>query len=124
MAIERFTRSRSISITTASSYTLDYSIPANKQLSIFELFASSNTSGVYVEVLYSSDNGTTWSNPWDADSDMILKVFLAGYVPVCGKPDATWFNGGTNIMIRVKITNPTANTASVFFLVKGWERDA
>lgn len=126
MATIRFTRSRDILNISANggTYTLDYSVPPNKELSIIELFASTNLSLQQVEVLYSEDGGNTWINPWDGDSTLILKLYIAAGVPASGKPDATWFSGGENIKLRVKITNlhPTT-TSNVFFLVKGLERD-
>jgi hypothetical protein len=118
----RFTRSRIASINANGGvYTLDYALAANIELSIIELFASTNVSLQKIEVLYSEDNGTTWINPWDAGSDHILQLFLGAGVPASGKPDATWFIGGENHLLRVKITNlhPTSNS-EVFFLVKGW----
>lgn len=123
--IPRFTRSRLLTgITPGSSRTVDYSVPAGKELSIFELFASTNLSLQKIEILYSTDNGTTWTNPWDTESGLILQLWIAAGVPSSGKPDNTWFIGGEGVLVRVKVTNlhPTTNS-DVYFLVKGFERE-
>ena len=126
MAITRFTRARAIQVNAAGgTYTLDYTIPDGYEFEVRELFASSDTSAVVVELLYSSDGGSTWTNPWDEGSGHLLKLFLGAYIPASGKPDATWFSGsGENVLIRIKITNnhPTTN-ANIFWLVKAFERD-
>lgn len=122
----RFTRARNVTVNAnGGTYTLDYTIPDGKQLLIRELFASSNTSGVCIELLYSDDGGSTWTNPWDDNSSHLLKLWIAAYVPTLGSPQDTWFHGDQeNIILRVKITNynPT-NNADVFFLVKAGEVD-
>lgn len=120
--MSRFTRSRTATISAGGIYTLDHNISTGIELSIFELFCSSNKA-VIVEILYSEDNGVTWINPWDGNSNIILKLYLAAFIPAMGKPNATWFIGGENRLIRVQITNPNAETADVYFLVKGWERN-
>ena len=126
MAQIRFTRSRIATSINASggTYTLDYTIGPNKELSIIELFASTDTSLQKIEVLYSEDNGSTWINPWDSEGNHILQIWLGAGVPSSGKPEAAWFIGGSNHLLRIKITNLHPATASnVYFLVKGWERD-
>ena len=124
--MNRFTRARLETVTkNGGTYTLDYIVPNNKDLDIVELLASSNTDAIQIDLLYSDDNKSTWTNPWDSGSDRLLTVFVAAYIPVSGKPRGTWFEGdGTNVVFRLKITNhhPT-NDANVFFLVKGWEKD-
>lgn len=125
MAIIRFTRSRISSISAnGGTYTLDYTLVSGKELSIIELFASTDTSLQKVEILYSEDGGSTWMNPFDDDADHILQLWIGAGVPASGKPEAAWFIGGSNRLLRVKITNiHPVNTANVYFLVKGWERD-
>lgn len=121
----RFTRSRVVSITAnGGTSTTDYSLVANKELSIIELFASTDTSLQKIEILFSTDNGSTWSNPFDVDSQVILQLWLGAGVPASGKPEAAWFSGSSTTILRVKITNlhPT-NNSNVYFLVKGWERN-
>ncbi len=126
MATERFTRARHATNITANggTYTLDYSLAADKQLQIIELFASSDTDAVKIEVLYTDDNGITWTNPFDSGSSHVLLLYVAGYIPVSGQPEATWYTGGSQVKLRIKITNnhPTQN-ANVFYLVKGLEKD-
>lgn len=127
MALTRFTRSRLLTSISAAggSSTIDYSLVTGKELSIIELFCSTNTSLQKIEILYSDDNGSTWSNPWDEDSQIILQLWMGAGIPASGKPDATWFSGGEDTLIRVKVTNLHPTQASdVYFLVKGWERDA
>lgn len=124
MATTRFTRSRILTIAGAGTDTIDYNLPVNKELSIIELFASTDLSLQKIEILYSEDNGSTWINPFDADADHILQLWLAVGVPASGKPEAAWFVGGENRLLRVKITNiHPSTTAHVYILVKGWERD-
>lgn len=126
MANIRFTRSRIAANISANggTYTLDYDIESGKELSVIELFASTDTSLQKVEILYSEDAGSTWINPFDEDADHILQLWLGAGVPAAGKPEAAWFVGGENRMLRVKITNlhPVTNS-NVYFLVKGFERD-
>jgi len=125
MATTRFTRARLTSVNSnGGTYTHDYSIASGKELNVRELFASSDTDGIKVELLYSADNGSTWTNPFDTGSNHLLVVYLAGYIPVAGNPEDTWYVGGSNILIRVKITNNhPSQTANVFYLVKGLEKD-
>lgn len=121
----RFTRSRIASINAnGGTFTLDYSLNENKELSIIELFASTDTSLQKIEILYSEDGGSTWSNPFDASSEVILQLWIGAGVPASGKPEAAWFSGGENTFVRVKITNlHPVNNSNIYFLVKGWERD-
>lgn len=126
MANIRFTRSRVVTNISANggTNTTDYTLTSGKELSIIELFASTNTSLQKVEILYSEDNGTTWSNPFDEDSNHILQIWIGAGVPAAGKPEAAWFCGGANTILRVQITNLHPTQASeVYFLVKGWERN-
>lgn len=126
MSNTRFTRSRVLSISPAGAYEIvDYTLEEGRELSIIELFASTDTSLQKIEVLYSEDNGSTWINPFDDEADHILQLWIGAGVPASGKPEAAWFVGGENHLLRVKITNlHPLNTAKVYFLVKGWERDA
>lgn len=126
MAQIRFTRSRIAATISANggTYTLDYNLVSDKELSIIELFSSTDTSLQKIEILYSEDNGSTWMNPFDEDATHILQLWLAAGVPASGKPEAAWFIGGENHLLRVKITNlHPANASNVYFLVKGFERD-
>lgn len=125
MSNTRFTRSRVLSINASGGVaTVDYNLASGSELSIIELFASTDTSLQKIEVLYSEDNGSTWINPFDDDADHILQLWVGAGVPASGKPEAAWFIGGENHLLRVKITNlHPVNTSNVYFLVKGWERD-
>jgi hypothetical protein len=123
MSIERFTRARSISLSGSGTYTLDYEIPADKEFIVHELFLSSSLSLVMAEVQYSEDGGSTFVNPWDNEGEHLLKVYVAAGVPAHGKPENTWFAGGENKLLRIKLTNlHPSSTANVFLLVKAMER--
>ena len=125
MASTRFTRSRLVSVTSnGGTYIHDYALADGKELLIIELFVSSDADGQKIEILYSDDNGSTWTNPFDSGSDRLLTAFIAGYIPASGKPEATWITGSSTTILRIKITNnhPTQNS-NVYWLVKAWERD-
>lgn len=126
MSSTRFTRSRLITSLSAAGgvSTTDYSVPVNAELNIIELFASTDSSLQKIEILYSEDGGTTWSNPFDEDSSIILQLWVGAGVPASGKPEAAWFVGGANVLLRVKITNlHPVNNSNVYFLVKGFQRN-
>lgn len=126
MTTTRFTRSRLISSLAANggTSTTDYSLASGKELLIIELFASTDTSLQKVEILFSDDNGSTWSNPFDEDSEVMLQLWIGAGVPASGKPEASWFIGGSNVLLRVKITNlHPVNNSNVYFLVKGLEKN-
>lgn len=122
MAAERFTRARLASVTYGTPYTLEYTIPSNKEFKVFELFASS-TKNVIVELQFSDDGGTTWSNPWDSGSQHLLWMLLGAGIPASGKVSYTWFQGdGVNTKVRITITNTEVDAATTFYLIKALER--
>lgn len=121
----RFTRARKVSVTkNYGTYTLDYTIPNNKEFKVHSLFANCTTPCIF-ELQYSDDGGTTWVNPWDTSSTHLLWILLGAGLPGSSAVDYTWFLGdGTNTKVRIKITNTSTDTdATAFFLIKALERD-
>lgn len=125
MSTSRFTRARLVSINSGGgSASIEYTIPNNTEFCVSELAASSDTNGIKIIIQFSNDGGTTWVNPWDTDSEYLLVVFLAGYIPASAKPEETWFTGdGENTKLKITIINqnPSQN-ANVFYLIKATER--
>ena len=125
MAVERFTRARKATVTkNYGTHALEYTIPADKEFRVLELSAST-TRNIIVELQYTDDGGTTWTNPWDSSSNHLLWIFLGAGIPAAASPQQTYFIGdGTNTKVKIKITNTDVdNDATVFYLIKALERD-
>lgn len=122
---DRFTRARKVTVTANNgTYEHTYIIPQNRELTVTEL-ALSSTKAVICELQYSEDNGSTWINPWDSGATHLLWLMLGPGIPASGKPTGTYFQGdGANTKLRIKLTNIEDQDATVFFLVKGHERDS
>lgn len=96
----------------AGSATRDFVIPDGELWKIDKFSGSSQKAECEVELLYSDDGGSTWSNPFDSGTDKLVCLHLSGHVDGTTFPPGFEFQGsGTDIVIRMKVKN--YNTDSV-----------
>jgi len=121
----KFVRARTASIDADGGvYTLDYTLDDNHILELRKICISSDTNAICAEILFSTNGGSTWSNPWDTSAVVIIKAFVAAYIPIVGDLCDIWLNGGSNTKMRIKLTNNNSTqNASVFYILGGIEHE-
>ena len=98
---------------TAGSAYQDYYIPAGEDWIIEEMGGSASIDQTEIELLYSTDSGATWINPFDVTASKIRSIHLQnGTVGSVGGLRLYFFGGMGGKLLRLKSKNyNSANTA-------------
>lgn len=102
----------------AGSDTKDYTIPDGEEWTINEFGGSSSIDSTEVELLWTDDGGSTWSNPYDSSTTKLRCLHLnSGNVAKVIDMNLKFEGDGTNTKIRLNFKNwNQVNTAEV----SGW----
>jgi len=101
----------------------DLSIPENERWEVSEFGGSASIDSTEVELLYSEDNGSTWTNPYDDGTTKIRCIHLsAGNTSKIFLPGLL-FTGGSGHILRILCKNYNdVNTAEIAGWINGQRR--
>jgi len=103
-----------------------YTIPDGEQWTITEFGGSSSIDSTEAELLYSNDNGSTWTNPYDDSASKLRCIHLAA-----GTTSKIFFGGlvftgsGTDVHLKIICKNwNQVNTAEIVGWFNGTRRES
>ena len=91
----------------AGEESTTYTIPDGEIWKLFSFGGSSSQGSCEIELLYSNDNGSTWTNPFDDSTNKLTCVHLTTGEPAKQDfPEGFEFTGsGTDVKIKIECKN-------------------
>ena len=106
----------------AGSAIKDYVIPDVEVWQIRRFGGSSDNSHTEVELLFSDDAGSTWSNPFDSSTNKLCCLHINSQPanPMIWSQGFEFIGNGTNCILRLRLKNwDTSNTSEIIGWIEG-----